>query len=96
MDLLVDCEDLYKALTQAAVGSQTDQQMAIYLSALRHDVATGRLRNRYWIPTDYMVANYGTKLNEDGTVPLGNTPITMVSGTYHIPVQYGYKGKQKT
>ena len=84
VDLIVDCDDLYQNMIQPAVGSQQDAQMAVYVSALRHDIATGRIRGRFWVPTDDVLANAGTKIDPDGTAPLQGLPTVLSSGRYHI------------
>ena len=73
---------------------RTDQSMAVYVSALRHDRRTGRLRDVYWVPTDWMLANAGTKLEEDGTIPLGELPKTMITGVFKINEKYVFSVKQ--
>ena len=92
IDLIVDCEDLAVNLNKPAVGAQTDLSMAVYLSALRHDRKTGRLRHIFWVPTDMMLANIGTKLTEDGLAVLGDVPKVLTFGQYNISVEYRFNG----
>ncbi len=94
VDIAVDAEDLYQCLVKPALGSQTDQGMAIYISSLRHDSRTGRIRAKYWVPTAYMLSNYGTKLDREGELPLGDIITTMVSGLLKLDADYKYNGQR--
>ena len=67
---------------------------AIYISAIRHEVKVGRLRNKIWVPTEHMLANLGTKLEEDGTVPLGDANKVIATAEYHIKVMFKWSGKE--
>ena len=94
IDLVVDAEDLYAGFVQRAEGSQTDMGMAIYLSALRYDIRVGRMRHKFWVPTEYMLANIGTKLLEDGTAPdVDLLNQVLCSGKYTCLPSYKFNGK---
>jgi hypothetical protein len=71
VDLALDAEDVVAKLLSPAVGAQTDLHMAVYVAALRKDIAMGRIRHVFWIPNEWQLANVGTKLNVDGTSPFG-------------------------
>ena len=69
-------------------GAITDLQLQIYISALRQDREMGRIRHIFKVTTDDMIANVGTKLESDGTMPIGDLHSTMRAGQYTIPEQY--------
>ncbi len=94
LDCVVDAHDLYDILTRAAIGSQSDSSMAVYASTLRHEIRTGRLRLKFWVPTEEMLADTGTKLLEDGTLVLGRLNQTITSGQYNIVVMYKCEAKE--
>ena len=89
LDVAIDADDVYATLIQPAIGSQEDSTLAIYIAALRHDIASGRIRHKYWIPTDVMPANELTKLESDGTSPLNVLPTIMKEN--HFRCTLGYK-----
>ncbi len=75
-------------MTKPALGAQTDLQMAIYVSSLRFDIAAGRVGDRYWVETKQMLADCGTKLQEDGSVDIGMLHETMDSGRLKVQGRY--------
>ncbi len=52
------------------------------------DVRMGRIRHRFWVPTEEMLSNYGTKLEGDGTLPMGEIDTVRRTGEYRIAVLY--------
>ena len=42
----------------------------------------------FWVPTDRMLANVGTKLLEDGTAPVGDLPNGLRDGWLEIAESY--------
>jgi hypothetical protein len=95
IDVVVDALDLDAILTKPAVGSSADASMSIYSSALRHEQRVGRMRNRFWTPTEDMIADVGTKLLEDGTLPCVDRLVeTMKNGRYRIVVRYRCNGHE--
>ena len=93
LDLCVDALDAYAYVIQQAVGSQTDLSMSVYVASLRSDLKKGRIRHRFWIPTDSMPANVGTKLELDGSIPIGNFNMLRANGYYSITALYKANGK---
>jgi len=88
LDVAIDADDVYATLIQPAIGSQEDSTLAIYIAALRHDIASGRVRHKYWIPTDVMPANELTKLEADGTSPLNLLPTIMKENRFRCTLDY--------
>ena len=94
MDIVLDAYDLYISLVKHAIGSQTDVGMAVYISSLRQDIRSGRLRLAFWIPTNAMLADTGTKLLEDGSVVLGELPRVIASGWFSLSDMYKVNGRE--
>ena len=94
MDIVLDAYDLYISLVKHAIGSQTDVGMAVYISSLRQDIRSGRLRLSFWIPTNAMLADTGTKLLDDGCVVLGELPRVISSGWFSLSDLYKVNGRE--
>jgi hypothetical protein len=65
-----DCDDLHLALTSPAQPTPANKTLVIYLSAIRDDIQSGRIAGTCWCDTHDMMANVGTKLETDGTLPI--------------------------
>ena len=69
-----------------------DLQLQIYISAKRQDRDLGRVRNIFKLTTNDMIANVGTKLEIDGTIPIGNVHQIRSSGVISIATGYKVNG----
>ncbi len=56
---------MFSTLRNADLVRPTDESLCVYVSALREDMSSGRIRRLYWINTKEMLADGLTK----GTIP---------------------------
>ena len=91
-DVVCDANDLYDILCKPALGSQTDLQMSIYVSSLRHDCRSGRVRHRYWVNTHAMLADIGTKIDDDGLVVPTDLRQVIVNGWLSVRGRWRLNG----
>ncbi|MEO2022752.1 MAG: hypothetical protein ABGX05_13105, partial [Pirellulaceae bacterium] len=92
LTLLTDAENLEQLLTHPAAAMPADRSLMLYLSALREDYRSGRVKHVGWIDTKDMIANGLTKLDEDGTIPSEELPEVLKQGLWQPKFTYKLDG----
>ena len=80
MDCGTDCNDLYEVLVKPAAPAPTNKSLTLYLSALRSDKETQRIRAWLWFDTRDMLANSLTKIEADGSLAWQDLRAVMLRG----------------
>jgi hypothetical protein len=67
--LVTDANDIYLSLMCDKPFSGADESACLYLESLREDLRIGRISELFWVPTDTMTCDGGTKAKTDTVMP---------------------------
>ena len=83
-----DCNDLYEVVTSPAHTMPSNRALSLYISALREDKASGRVKHWTWLDTRDMLANPLTKLNASGCIEWNDLQRVMTKCKWHPAFPY--------